>query len=366
MTEKRKAVSLFSGAGGMDVGFSRAGFEIVFANDFDPIACKTYTYNHNSEIKVGDINNFFGDLSNLAGKVDLVFGGPPCQGFSVAGKMDPNDPRSKLLWSYLDVVSLVQPSVFVCENVKALGALEKWKDVRFEFLKRASKLGYETSFIILNSQDFNVPQSRERVFFIGVKGSNQFNLEQLFSKYKKKSPSVKEMISGLGKPGNDTHLNTCNAVITLASNPVLRKSPYAGMLFNGLGRPVKLNGYCSTLPASMGGNKTPIIDEAELYEGEGSWVEAYHKKLMAGELPPEFKEAPKRLRRLTLKEAIIIQTFPLDYRFAGGNSAIYRQIGNAVPCNLAEAVGKVASDLLDGIMNYSDTDLFDQARLVLA
>lgn len=366
MTEKRKAVSLFSGAGGIDVGFSRAGFEIEFANDFDPVACKTYSLNHNSEIRVGDINNYFGELSNLAGRVELIFGGPPCQGFSVAGKMDPDDPRSKLLWTFLDAVSLVQPSVFVCENVKALGSLEKWKDVRLEFLKRASKLGYETSFIILNSQDFNVPQSRERVFFIGLRGGDRFNLEQLFSKYKKKSPSVKEMISVLGKPGTGNHINTCNAVITLASNPVLRKSPYAGMLFNGLGRPVKLNGYCSTLPASMGGNKTPIIDEAELYDGEESWIESYHSKLMKGELPPEFKEAPKRLRRLTLQESIIIQTFPLEYRFAGGNSAIYRQIGNAVPCNFAEAVGNVANDLLNGIRNYSDIDLFDHSRLIPA
>ena len=87
---KRKSISLFTGAGGMDVGLSRAGFNVVWANEIDTDACETYRLNHTGEIECGDIRNFIEKLDSFE-NIDLVFGGPPCQGFSVAGKMDPND-----------------------------------------------------------------------------------------------------------------------------------------------------------------------------------------------------------------------------------------------------------------------------------
>jgi len=97
------AVSLFSGAGGMDVGFSKAGFEVVWANDIDKDSCDTYQTNHKSIIRCGDIHEFFSELDEYLGS-DLVFGGPPCQGFSVAGKMDPGDIRSQHVFTFMDVV----------------------------------------------------------------------------------------------------------------------------------------------------------------------------------------------------------------------------------------------------------------------
>ena len=99
----------------------------------------------------------------------------------------------------------------------------------------------------------------------------------------------------------------------------------------------------------MGGNKTPFIDEEELYNGAESFVEEYHKGLMNGSITPEFKEAPKRLRRLTVEEAAAIQTFPKDYKFAGARSSMYKQIGNAVPCNLAHQVAKMIKAHLDAM-----------------
>jgi len=99
--------------------------------------------------------------------------------------------------------------------------------------------------------------------------------------------------------------------------------------------------YSNTLPASMGGNKTPFVDEDYLYgDAEQDWVVGYHKGLMDGTVVPKFAEAPSRLRRITVKEAIRIQTFPDDYIFCGNKGRIYTQIGNAVPCNMAEAVAK--------------------------
>lgn len=345
------AVSLFTGAGGMDVGFSRAGFEILWANDFNKDACDTFRANHGSIIEYGKIEDFIDGLEKYKG-ADIVFGGPPCQGFSVAGKMDPEDQRSKLVFSFMDVVEKIQPRAFVMENVKALGALEKWSLVRQKLFQRASDLGYKfRQIIILNSADFGVPQKRERMFFIGIKDIGVLEeltgIENHFEKHKKKAPSVGEIVRKLGKAGSENNPHTCKAKITIATSPILRKSPYAGMMFNGAGRPIDPNGYSNTLPASMGGNKTPFVDEAQIFEGKNGWIEEYHKKIWNGGKPLDFQEAPSFLRRITLKEAMAIQTFPEDYKFMGGTNSIYKQIGNAVPCNLAEVVATVVKDILN-------------------
>ena len=343
-----KAVSLYSGAGGLDCGLLKAGFEVVFANDYNKDACNTYKANLGDHVQCGDIKSHLGELSGLKGGIDLLAGGPPCQGFSVAGKMNPDDARSKHVWTFVDAVSMIQPSAFIMENVKALGALKRWAPLREELLKAFRRLGYATNYIVLNASDYDVPQSRERVFFIGFKLNSVLipDLEQMMLPYQKKAPTVKEVLSILDRAGTGNNSGLSMAKITLTANPVMRKSPYAGMLFNGAGRPVRLNGYSPTLPASMGGNKTPIIDEEELYENKPSWVEAYHAALKAGEKLERFFEVPKRLRRLTYQEAALLQTFPADYTWKGSKSSVFKQIGNAVPCNLGYRLGKMVMDCL--------------------
>lgn len=347
-----KTISLFSGAGGLDVGFKKAGFNIVWANDFDKDACETYKLNIGSHILYGDINELKNDLFSSHRNIDVVIGGPPCQGFSVAGKMDPHDPRSQHVWSFVDIVKTLRPKAFVMENVKALGKLKKWELLRKELLKEFRKAGYSVNFIVLNATNFNVPQARERVFFIGFKTKSKIipDLEKMMEPYQKTSPTVREALSVLDKAGTGNNKSICKAKITITSNPVLRKSPYAGMLFNGLGRPVKIDGFCATLPASMGGNKTPIIDENVLYKNEQSWVEEYHKTIMNGESTLAFQKSPPFLRRLTVEECEILQTFPKGYKFYGSQSSRFRQIGNAVPCNLAYSVAQM-------VINYIDTDV---------
>lgn len=331
----------------MDVGFKKAGYDIIWANDLDKNACATYKANHGDHIRCGDLRNYLDEIASI-GKVDAVIGGPPCQGFSVAGKMNPDDPRSQLLWDYLKVVEICKPEVFVCENVKALGTLSKWEDVRKQFLAKAHQLGYECDFVVLKAIDYNVPQLRERVFFVGSRSTPIGCIANRVEQYKKTAHSVREVISVLGRAGTESNSRTCNARITIAKNPIMRKSPYAGMLFNGAGRPTRLDGHSSTLPASMGGNKTPIIDEFELHDGKTSWVEEYHKQLVKGTIEPSFGAAPDRLRRMTIDEALRIQTFPNDYIFEGGSSSTYKQIGNAVPCHLAHAIALTAKELLEG------------------
>lgn len=166
------AVSLFSGAGGLDVGFERAGFEVVFANEFDRDAAGAWMANRPGRAGVmaeGDILDHMGGLRAFEGGVDVVFGGPPCQGFSIAGKMDPDDPRSELVWAFMDAVGIVRPKAFLIENVAALGRMEKWRGVREKIASRAVELGYGISCRVHLATDFGVPERRERVMFVGVR-----------------------------------------------------------------------------------------------------------------------------------------------------------------------------------------------------
>jgi DNA (cytosine-5)-methyltransferase 1 len=300
-----KTVSLFAGAGGMDVGVINAGFDVVLASELDAHACNTYRKNHPNTILVeGDIDENLDEIAQLK-NIDIVIGGPPCQGFSVAGKMDSSDPRSKLVFSYCDAVERIKPKAFIMENVKALGSLTKFEGIREEFFRRMELAGYQVTMNILNAKDFGVPQSRERVFFIGIKKGFQPITLNHFEPFKKEAITLRQAIVHLGRMGSKNNPNITNAKITLAKKPILRKSPYAGMLFNGQGRPLNPEAWSSTLPASMGGNRTPIIDENQLYDNEPAWVESYHKKIMSGKIDGEYKEAPKSSSSITPKSLAI-------------------------------------------------------------
>lgn len=357
MYAERSAISLFSGAGGMDVGFARAGFRTLVACELDKDACETFNANlpivghYGNKIEPTSIVDL--DLGKLPKEIDVVFGGPPCQGFSVAGKMDPHDERSQLIHSFFDVVDATKPRGFVCENVKNLAVSARWADVRDQILVRAKK-EYRVALIILTATDFGVPQKRERMFLVGVRKdiyagtdqSLQKSIARTLATMHKKAPTIAEIVKTIGRAGTMQNPLTCTAKISFAKAPIMRKSPYAGMLFNGAGRPLSASGWATTLPASMGGNKTPIIDEREIFDGIDSFVEAYHRELLKG-ANTRTGEAPENLRRLTIKECMAIQTFPAEYQFCGSKSAIYRQIGNAVPCDLAEAVAQAFQKVLE-------------------
>ena len=344
------AISLFTGAGGMDLGFEAAGANIVLANEIDKTAAQTYTLNHpHTKILVDDINNIYPDLERF-NKIDLIFGGPPCQGFSVIGKMDPNDSRSQLIWAFLKAVEIVKPRAFVMENVKALIAINKWKDIRESYLNRASELGYKCIPILINAAEYGTPQKRERVFFVGFKGNINFedDINHRILEQKRKAPVIRELFKDLGPAGTERNPKTCNAKITFAVKPVMRRNPYDCLLFNGIGRAIDPDGYSRTITASMGGNMTLIVDEDFLLNPHvDNWIQDYYTKLVAKTIVPEFKEAPSRLRRITINETKRIQTFPDTYIFSGSKTSIYKQIGNAVPCEMAKTIANAVIGFLE-------------------
>ena len=173
-------VSLYSGCGGLDLGFARAGFQPLWANDVDEWAVETY--NRMSDVREHEWRSaakFFsgheavhGDIRTVAdqitrGMADLVIGGPPCQGFSVAGRMDPNDPRSKHVFDFLGVVARARPKAFVMENVASLARNSRWTDVVSQLMQSAGSR-YEVQLVVLNASHWQVPQARERMFLVGL------------------------------------------------------------------------------------------------------------------------------------------------------------------------------------------------------
>jgi DNA (cytosine-5)-methyltransferase 1 len=354
-------VSLFTGAGGLDIGFGEAGFKTIWANDINPDACATFELNHGASIiRCGAIQRYFEEIRNLPSP-DVLIGGPPCQGFSVAGYMDMNDPRSELVFTYMDVLRLLKPKAFVLENVKALATLAKFRPIRERLLREARAAGYDVQLIVLRASDFGVPQARERMLIVGFQNHRALDFVEYLETQREAAPKLREAIAHLGRAGASTNPHICKAKITIATRPVMRASPYAGMLFNGQGRPLDPDGYASTLPASMGGNRTPIVDEEHLYGDGEAWVVGYHAELIRGGKPFSGKTAPSRLRRLTLDEASAIQTFPAGYKFVGRKSSIYAQIGNAVPCELGRRIGVAIGAVLNG---YRSNAVTDEDRLV--
>jgi len=351
-------VSLYSGCGGLDLGFARAGFTPVWANDIDPDAVNTY--NRLERVKDPAWSSaaaqfkghkaICGDVRVAAkfleeGMADLVIGGPPCQGFSVAGRMDPNDPRSRHVFDFLGLVKRVRPKAFVMENVAALARNKRWGEI-IRALQDTATEGYKVDLVVLNASHWGVPQARERMFLIGVPQDgpdfvlpNPPTVETL--------PTVRDALLSLppvGYPGNDS---LCTAAITLAKNPVLRRSPYAGMLFNGQGRVMNLDRPAPTLPATMGGNRTPIVDEGHLRASTEPWIIGYHKRVFEERLPAlPALPGEASLRRLTVQEAAVLQSFPGDIEWQGRQSAHFRQIGNAVPPLLAFHVAAAVANAL--------------------
>lgn len=330
-------VSLYAGAGGLDLGFSQAGFQCLWANDIDADAVETHNTNLEGEAVCADISELgFDHLVEMA--PDWVIGGPPCQGFSVAGHMRPDDPRSAHVQVFMDAVEAIRPAGFVMENVAALAENARWRHTIHSLKARAERLGYLVDLWVLDASEHGVPQSRRRMFLIGALDAMPVRPTKLPEAQR---VSVRDAISALpeyGKPGNDS---ICRAIVTPARNPVLRKSPYAGMLFNGKGRTLNLEAPAPTLTASMGGNRTPVVDQ-DLLTGraDSNWIEKYHRRLMAGGTP--VTKIPKRMRRLTVEETAALQTFPSGMRFAGSQSSQFRQVGNAVPPRLGITVAASA------------------------
>ena len=197
-------VSLFSGGGGLDLGFKQAGFNIVWAIDNNADAVNTYKRNVGSEILCGDITAI--DIEKIP-QADIVIGGPPCQSFSLAGNRHCDDERGRLVWRYLDIIKRVSPKAFLFENVIGLiSAKDKQGNkILDNLLETFSEIGYHVTWHLVNAADYGVPQVRKRVIIVGLKeGTFEFpqtTHNKLGTDGKKKYVSVEEAIGNLPMSG---------------------------------------------------------------------------------------------------------------------------------------------------------------------
>jgi len=326
---KPTAVDLFSGAGGLSLGLHMAGWDVIAAVEFDKWACETYRRNFpSSEVLCEDIRDV--DLTRFAG-VDLVAGGPPCQPFSVAGKqLARSDPRD-MIPQFVRALEVLRPPAFLMENVAGL-MTARHREYTKAVIRELSALGYQVRASVLDAASVGVPQHRRRVFFVGAMGRTPVFPEPTHGP-DAALPYVTTRQALEGVPEDEPN----RAGVSYARTPIMRPSPYAGMITNGKGRPLSPDAPSKTIPATAGGNRTHILDPA------GVLLE-YHRHLKAGGTPRT--GWVEGVRRLTVRESARLQSFPDSFVFAGPRSRQYSQVGNAIPPLLARALGTALYQLL--------------------
>lgn len=356
-----KIISLFAGAGGFDVGFHDAGFETVWANEWKATAAQTWRNKFGDAMHEGDLVGYMerGETPG-PGIADVLIGGPPCQGFSTVGKMDPKDPRSKHVYNFLEVARKAEPKMFVMENVAALGERAQWSFTKHEIMRRAGDVGYEVEAFVLNSVHFGVPQRRRRVFFVGRRKGLGLRYAPPRPTTPDKPVTIREAFSKLppfDTPGNDTKTG---AVFVARERPRIDpRNPWKSKLLNGYGQPMNPDDAAYTVTASSG-NCMPALDVWAWERGAAeSWTLKHIEAVRRGD--PFDKTPPKgALRRITVEEAAALQTFPPDMPWSGATSARVTQIGNAVPPLLAYHLGVSVMKALRGETDAEPNPFFDE------
>jgi len=309
-------VSLFAGAGGLDTGLEMAGFKTIWANEIDKDACETYIANHpDTYVERGDIRNV-----KSFPKADMVVGGYPCQGFSLAGNRLLTDERNFLYREFVRALRASNPKFFIAENVKGMLTMGGGRIIE-AMVEDFKSQGYEVTYHLVNAKNYGVPQDRERVFIIGVRHDIS-----------------KDFKYTLPLPTHGDDLTTEKPLVTLRDAIGHLKPNEIGEIYESgfssrfLSRNRKRgwNEVSFTIQAS--GRHAPLHPSGEpmIKRGTDEWI------------LPETSEH----RRLSAVECALIQTFPPDYIWKGSLGTIHKQIGNAVPCLLAKAIASPLADYL--------------------
>lgn len=330
---KPKIISLFSGAGGMDLGFQKAGFEISVANEYDKTIWSTYEKNHNAHLLKGDIRQFGED--DFPNDCDGIIGGPPCQSWSEAGALRGiDDARGQLFFDYIRILKAKQPKFFVAENVSGMLAQRHNAAVQ-NIIDMFEQSGYHVFIKMLDAYDFGVAQTRKRVFYIG------FRHDLNITNFQFPEPIATEQKQNLRHVIDD---------IKDLAIPALDKNKTNGDACKILNHEYFTGGY-STIYMSR--NRVR------------SWDEPSFTIQASGRQAPQHPQAPKMIkieenrfefsfgeedkyRRLSIRECARIQGFPDDFEFIYDSlQNAYKMIGNAVPVHLAYVVAKQIKQYLD-------------------
>jgi DNA (cytosine-5)-methyltransferase 1 len=326
-----KVVSFFAGAGGLDLGFEKAGFNVVWANEYDKEIWATYEKNHKNTIL--DKRSIVDILSNEVPDCDGIIGGPPCQSWSEAGsKRGIADKRGQLFYEFMRILADKKPKFFLAENVSGM-LLPAHKEALANIKEMFSNIGYDLSFQLLNVSDYGVPQDRKRVFFIGYRA----DLGLKFTFPKPTTPENKiTLLKAIGDlkesvlpalEGNNTNGKNCKAL-----NHEYMIGGFSSM-YMSRNRVRSWDEVSFTIQA--GGRHAPIHPQAPKMK----FIEQNLRQFVTG------KE--NLYRRLSVRECARIQTFPDNFSFVYSSVvAGYKMIGNAVPVRMGKVLAqKIFSDL---------------------
>lgn len=304
-----RVVSLFSGAGGLDLGFSLSGHEIVFANDIDTDAMRTYRRNIGNHALTASI---FDVHESDVPECDLIAAGIPCQGFSVANtKRTLDDPRNHLYREFLRITRAKLPKYTVVENVKGLVTFHKGKVI--DGIKaELADLGYRVKHKVLCAADYGVPQLRYRVVILGTRDDVPEHLEPGF-------PEPTHFNPDLNLPVGKRHWVTVGEALRDLPDP---DGPHELSNHTYSKYKLRFNGY---LGHRVIDPHRPAPTVTARGDDRGGVVVLHH---------------PSNERRMTARELAVVQSFPVDFVFEGTQSSVYRQIGNAVPVEMARALGR--------------------------
>ncbi len=370
--QKPSLVDLFSGSGGFSLGFVQEGFRIVLANDIEECCVKTFRFNHpelkSTKVIQGDICLLLNNLTNLVGDndVDVVIGGPPCQGFSNANRQRLiDDPRNTLYKNFVEAVSLLRPKFFVMENVP--GMLNISQQITEDFLNLPDH--YDVAAGIINAYEFGIPQNRERVLFLGNRiGINSRTILDRVILEGNRNPKtvLDDALIGL-RPLvafdriNSTEVDTQESGRKIEISNGSVKSKYIDLINNKKKQKFTFNHkarynnardieiFSRLLPGDK--SDDPKIADIMPYTSRNDIFKDKYYKLQ-GDRPCKTITAhmkhdcnmyihPRQARGLTPREAARVQSYPDDYYFRGPYTKTYMQIGNSVPPLISRSIAKV-------------------------
>ncbi|HEM2695188.1 DNA cytosine methyltransferase [Streptococcus agalactiae] len=331
-----QVLSLFSGCGGLDLGFERAGFKIPVANEYDKTIWETFKLNHpNTKLIEGDIRNLSKkDIAeHFKGNIDGIIGGPPCQSWSEAGSLKGiDDDRGKLFFDYIRLLKEIKPKFFLAENVSGMLANRHSEAVK-NILEMFEEAGYITTMTLVNAKDYGVAQDRKRVFYIGFRSDLEVNFE--FPK---------------GSTSDDSKKITLKDVIWDLQETAVPASEKNKSNPEAINNNEYFIGSFSTI--FMSRNRVRSWDE------QGYTVQASGRQCQLHPQAPKmikfekndcrFVEGKEHLyRRLTVREVARVQGFPDDFKFIYDSvDTGYKMIGNAVPVNLAYEIALAIKSVL--------------------
>lgn len=341
-----KVIDLFSGVGGLSLGFSMAGMQVVFAVEHDEAIAKTYEMNHKDTdmfcANIEDLN--IQSLKEKYGSVDVVIGGPPCQGFSQKGKrLSLNDERNYLFKFFIRFVEIFKPTYFLLENVPNLITTSNgfFKD---EIVNKFKELGYSIDFDVLLASDYGVPQSRRRAFFLGKRGSNKLALpyptyeritvgDAIYDMPLIHSGEGSERFEYFIEPQNDYQRKLREGSEYIYNHQATKHSALSlkklSMIPKGKGKEVLPEEY---LTKSIYSGTWSRLDE----NGFAPTITTRFDTPSSGMFTHPILD-----RCLTVREGARLQSFPDNFIFYGSKSSQLKQVGNAVPPLLAYEIAKV-------------------------